>query len=171
MDEERRPGDRPEGGLRMSERRSREQKAEHRSRLGRIVARCGAVAVKTRLRTWSQHTHEFSLNTVTDSVSTPSRIQSQHCHGFSSQHTHESILTTITDSVLRERNTPNHRSRLVSFVARVWSRIHVRKHRRYARIAPPTATGWIERPTTLTAAIALERRHGVHPGRPGVLCE
>ena len=90
-DEERRPGDRPEEGLRMSERRSREQKAEHRSRLGRVVARCGAVAVRERLA------FGLSLNTVTDSVSTLSRTQSQHCHGLS--------LNTVTDSV-SENSTP-----------------------------------------------------------------
>ena len=76
VDEERRPGDRPEGGLRMSERRSREQKAEHRSRLGRFVARCGAGAVTTSLRfqfsahSWiqSHNHHGLSLSTVTHSV-------------------------------------------------------------------------------------------------------
>ena len=104
VDEERRPGDRAEGGLRMSERRSREQKAEERSRLGGSWR--GAGAVTTSLRP------QFSA---------PSPTQfSKLAFGFS--------LNTATDSVLRERNTPNHRSQLVSFAARVRSRIHVSKH-------------------------------------------
>ncbi len=92
--------------------------SEKRSRLGRIVARCGAVAVKTSLR--PQFSENLTHRNIAIgwgglwrgavAVKTSLRTQSHHHHGLS--------LTTITDTVLRERNTPKHRIRLVSFVAR-----------------------------------------------------